>query len=366
MASRSSGFRLGLVASILVTALVVSSPAVASGLLAWSKSVRITHASLVGLSCPSRSLCVAEEPTGGFVVSTDPLAKRPRWRVVPASADSGLALTGIACPTTRLCVAIDSTGDVITSTNPSRRGSWATVKVDAGIGYLGSGPVLTGVSCPSRTLCVAVDYAGNAIVSTDPAGGASAWTLHPIDDGLDYECYHYGGTGPGCIPGLVGISCASRTTCAAIDWAGGILLTHNPIAPGGWGGGQQPASESYDAISCPSAHLCWLAQLYSGQVIRIRDGRTDNATVLEPSGSIIGIWCRPASICFASGTPNQSSSATQLFESINPGARHPRWTRTSTTPGATIAVSCPSTTICIAAIENGTVQIGAPRATHRH
>jgi len=352
-----------LVLACLFGMLVIPATVAATN-LRWGRAQRIDRASLHGVACPSRTLCVAIESTGRVIVSTDPAADRARWRAIDSAGSSG-AMTGISCPSVRLCVAIDSAGDVIASSNPGKLRSWSVARVDSGPNYSG-GPLLTGISCPSTSFCVAVDGDGNAITSTRPTAGSTAWTLHGIDSGWDYECYHYGDTGPQCVPGIVAISCSSNTRCAAIDWAAGILSSSDPAGPGSWGGGGQPASDAYSALACPSQRFCLLSQLYLGQLFVWRHGMPKPSVTPEANGSIVGVWCASSRLCFAAATGTKTPyEPTELFQSRDPASTTPRWRRVLTTPSAITGVSCPATTMCVATEDNGRILVARP-ATRGH
>lgn len=354
---RRSIARLVTMAMVGGLTIIASASVSAGAILKWNRGTSVDRASLVGLACPTSSLCVAIDSAGHLVVSRKPSGGPREWKVVSPSPRA-VGLTGIACPTQHLCVAVDSAGDVIVSRSPLSRHSWSVIHVDSNPNYSG-GPVLTGVSCPTRSLCVAVDYDGNAVISTDPAGGALAWTAHQIDNGTDYECYHYGGTGPACTPGLVAISCATATSCVAIDWAGGILSTDDPATGGAWGGGQQPASESYDALACPSGHVCLLGQLYSDQLWTQHANRSLTATTLGQGGAVGGIWCQSTRMCFA--TIDGPTSATRFFESRNPTAARPLWKPVHVDHSIS-AVSCPTQKLCYAAAGDGRLLVGTQRS----
>lgn len=84
----------------------------------------------------------------------------------------GFKLLGMSCPSSSLCVAVDDSGHVLTSTDRTGGASaWAVTRVD-GFNFISD------VSCVPG-LCVAVDAAGHVLTSTDPTGGAGAWSLHP-------------------------------------------------------------------------------------------------------------------------------------------------------------------------------------------
>lgn len=67
---------------------------------------------------------------------------------------------------------------------------------------------IRGVSCAAVSLCVAVDYAGDVLTSTDPVGGA-----------LERYGMVYPGTsesGRLICSYLNGVSCTSATECTAV------------------------------------------------------------------------------------------------------------------------------------------------------
>ncbi len=321
--------------------------------------MKVDDAGLVGVACPASSLCVAIDSAGRLLVSNKPSLQRGQWRQLTATSPA-VGLTGVACPTVRLCVAVNGAGDVIVSDSPRTSRSWSVSYVDKSPDFgLDGGPVLTGVSCPTSSLCVAVDYDGNAVISTDPAAAASTWALHAVDDGIDYECEHYGVSGPACTPGLVAVSCASVTRCAAIDWAGGFLATDDPTTAVPWGGGEEPASESFDAIACPSTRVCLIGALYADQA---RGNAIQPATIVDPAGAINGIWCHSTHMCFATRLRYRKPSL--LFESLNPTAARPAWKQEHAGPAIT-AVSCPTARLCFAATADGNVLVGTPH-TPRH
>jgi hypothetical protein len=110
-------------------------------------------------ACPSRSLCVELDGSSGKVLTS----KRPGgsargWK--RTVIDPGGHLTGISCPSKTLCVAVDDGGNAIVTSNPTGgAGAWHPVAIDGG-------EPLDAVSCASRTLCVAVDDAGYAVTGS--------------------------------------------------------------------------------------------------------------------------------------------------------------------------------------------------------
>ena len=146
---------------------------------------------LVGISCPSDSLCVAGGAFDTIASSQTPTGDADRWHVVNPKYDepkqscleedqpAGFcdsprgSIRAVSCATESLCVAVGYEGSVFASTDPTGGAkTWS-------VGDLNEGPGashLTAVSCPSASLCVAVSggyggAAGRVFTSTDPASG---------------------------------------------------------------------------------------------------------------------------------------------------------------------------------------------------
>jgi hypothetical protein len=136
------------------------------------------------LACASRYLCVAigsvSSSPPGFVVSTDPMRGGGAWKyaAVPGAVP-GESPVAVSCPSLTLCVALTSTGGLGVPA-----GIVISTRPAAGAGawnltrLVNPGIALHGLSCASRSFCAAVGTLGarSVVLTTrDPAGGASAW-----------------------------------------------------------------------------------------------------------------------------------------------------------------------------------------------
>ncbi len=264
---------------------------------------------------------------------------------------------------------MDDVGNVVTSTDPAGGArAWSVARVDDASNGSENTHGLSGVSCPTVSLCVAVDVAGNVITSTDPAGGARAWTVTHVDDALDYECWKYGGTGPGCQPALVAVSCPALSLCVAVDDSGNVISSSNPTGGAlAWSGGALPGAgypiaDAFHGLSCPSAFLCvavdFAQSVETWNASQRGHSRTD---AVISSNAFVGVSCRSDSLCFA------FDSAGNLYGSTNPAGPASAWTiayvdRTGADAGVT-GVSCPSASSCIAVDAAGNVLVGSPPLT---
>jgi hypothetical protein len=184
-----------LLALLAVLCLTVPGGASAHG-LSWSRASFIDNGNpLLGISCPSSSLCVAGS-ADGLLVSTDPTGGRGTWKLV------------------------------LTPPAPDKHTS----------------PAVYGVSCPSRSLCVAWGIGGTLLTSTDPAGGPGAWTVHqsPVHD-RDFGVVY----------------CQSSTLCFAFGQTDHVLLTStNPSGdPGSWKKSGR-FRFGLDSVGCANPRLC--------------------------------------------------------------------------------------------------------------
>jgi hypothetical protein len=345
-----------------------SAPLPARGPLVWSAPMGIDSVPINGLSCPSIALCVAVDNAGRALSSTVPVGGARTWQT--ADIDGANALTGVSCPSVAMCVAVDGQGNVAASGAPAGPATgWTVARVDTSItepSPYGGGPnLLRGVSCPSVSLCVAVDSVGNIISSGAPTGGAPAWALTHIDDNSDYGCT---GGGPTCQAPLMGVSCATPSSCSAADFTGNLLQTTTPAAPAPWpsrpatGGG--PAS--LWSLSCPSATLCAAVDGAGGDVITWSPATGLRTTTHRLPIDAFGVWCDPAGLCLASG--ESANGTAEIVGSSDPAARSPTWAVTDF--GFVNAVSCPTASVCLAADNEGDVILGVTvaslAATLRH
>src|SRR6516165_7760996 len=153
-------------------------PALAVGLVGASLASPAAGAS--GPPAVTVRVTTGHNPVGGFSYVRYPAGATisgsvttPAWYRI--SISGGSALMGLSCPSTTLCVATDQSGDVLTTAQPAGGPSaWQRRNVD-GSAAIGQ------VSCPSVTLCVAVDNQGDIVASTDPGAASAVWTVTNVD-----------------------------------------------------------------------------------------------------------------------------------------------------------------------------------------
>ncbi len=176
---------------------------------------------LDAISCPSVSLCVAGDWDGDVITSTDPAGGSNPWSIAYADNNSTGALTGgsiqvaitdVSCPSVSLCVGNDGTGGLITSQNPTGGASaWKLTRAAPVAGGPGGGGFWS-LSCPSASLCGALYQSSwsaptEVDLSYHPLNGAE-WTPVTVDR----------------VAELRAISCLSELLCVAVDKAGHVIV----------------------------------------------------------------------------------------------------------------------------------------------
>jgi hypothetical protein len=291
---------------------------------------------LVGVSCPSASLCVAVDGVGHLFTTTNPTGGVWTEASVPG-------LVAVSCPSASLCVGVTqivpalggSISTIYTSTDPTGgSGAWT-----AGYTVPGVNDAFTAVSCPSVSFCAAVNAGGNVVTSTSPAGGAAAWTAADIN-----------GTGK-----LAGISCPSAALCVATDENGHVISSTNPTGgastwqtatalASGTGGPQD--------LSCPSTALC-VGIGPGGPVFASTSPTTSGSWVSQNLPvDLNAVDCPSTSLCVAVGGEGA------LLTSTNPAAGI--WGGTQIDNANDLdSVSCASASLCVTGDADGNLVTSA-------
>ena len=352
MRHRLLSVRTLLVATVAALAAGAAPDTAPAAGLTWSKPVVTGQApfsqygSVKALSCPSTSLCVGVSELGSVVRSTDPTAATPTWtrqnietnNVCHDGIDAfcPASLNAVSCPTTALCVAVDGFGSAFVSTNPAAADpAWAETSIN------GETP-LTAVSCLSASLCVAVDGSGRALVSHNPTATSPDWASAFID------------TQP-----LRSVSCSATTLCVAVSSFGKALTTTNPTAAHPtWKSATVNGIDVLQGISCVSTSMCVAVGFtVPGGFYHEWSAITTNPTAATPTWTVTeidvapdppaaptAVSCTSTSFCLALDERGRALVTT------NPTAATPAWNITEIDGNvAHYAVSCVSTSLCVTA-----------------
>lgn len=313
--------------------------------------------SLLSVSCPTASACVAVGNRGAIVTSGDPGGGAGAWRsetarpgpYVGTAPDQDRTSPGtfesVSCPTPGMCAAVTYAGDFYASANPAGGGAtWRATDLDGA----GDDTHLRGVSCPTSAFCVTVasgsgatgtNGGGKVIAIGDPLAASASSTQVQLDGSLEFQA----------------VACPNLAFCIAVANKGRIVVSTNPAgaAPVWTEIGTPGGPGDLAAVACPSSSLC-LAGNARGNVLSSADlggaARWREANVGR-SVPITGISCPTVSRCVA--VDNNGDVATSTNPTGPPGS----WSATNLIPflpsgsqgqpfNALFGVSCPSTRFC--------------------
>ncbi len=159
---------------------------------AWAKGVVVQVSNtLISISCPSASFCLAADGSGNVYADS-----RGRWSG-PRQIAGGAYLTSVSCHPASFCVATSSGNTAYTSEG----GRWSARQL---VGADGNPANLTAVSCPAAGFCAATGDWDGYVYSV------GAWTRgHLLQD----------------VSTFTSVSCSSASFCAAVD-DGGRAFTY--------------------------------------------------------------------------------------------------------------------------------------------
>jgi hypothetical protein len=320
---------------------------------------------LTGVSCTSRSVCIAVGFYLNSVGQDVTLAERwngTRWAVQSSAnpnVTSRSTLNGVSCTSATACTAVGyfaaSRGAQLALAEGWNGSTWTVQGTPSPT--VGT---LTGVSCTSATACVAVGSAPLVPIGKPLAEvwNGSTWTVYSPPAG--------GATTSGS---LNGVSCVSATACTAVGFyinSAGNQMTLTEF----WNGSSwsiqptpNPAGAGrLTAVSCAAATACTAVGLYinsAGTQVTLAEfwngtsWTIQSSPNLSPSSALNGVSCTSATACTAVGSNN--SQTTTLAELWN-GTSWTIQTTPNPTPGGEntlSAVSCASATACIAGGQGG-------------
>jgi hypothetical protein len=300
-----------------------------SGDLSTGQSLQLIGSSgfLNGVSCPSRSACLAvgenRKDTRGIAVPLN-----PRTATVRSGQElhtiSGIFITGVACASRNECLAVghDSSGSgVVVAVSPATGAILRGQRVQTIPGTGGVG--LEGVACPLANLCVAVgensEKSAGVAVPLNPATGS-------IHRGQRVQNVTHNGI-------LIDLACPSTTVCLAVGWGASQPSVAVPIDPktGALPKGQSDRTIStraamLTAVSCPSISLCLAVGNDTG------DPSVGQAVPIDPTtativadqsiqtvagtGALNAVVCYSTTQCVAAGSAFESAGAvTDILDS---------------------------------------------------
>jgi len=343
---------------------VLFATAAAASASGWSRQLAAKPASkdtvLTAVSCTSRKACVA---VGYFKnKSGRSLALVERWNGVRWSIQSNPAgsrpsvLSGVSCTSAAACTAVgaappfDAAGGVGAPLVERWDGSsWSIEPTKVFAFGPGFGGGLSGVSCTSRTFCAAVGNWGlpQSALLGHWTGRAWSWFTN----------------GPGASGGVSSaVSCVSATACEGV----GVWNTNGnggtPPATWHWNGKgwsefdfnfqSVAVAAAFTAVSCPARDTCM--EVGGGVPSAMSfDGSTWSPTpAVSPSGAVFygfsGVSCHSATDCAAAGGYESGTFPFRGYALLE-GWDGSSWTiQLMGTRGELSGVSCVSANACTA------------------
>lgn len=274
---------------------------------------------------------------GGGFASTSGLTASAAGSIAPPTVRH--SLLGIACPSVDACYAVGENGTILGTQDGGS--TWRRL-------HSGTKGWLSSIACPAVSVCYVpvggpCDEASRLSLLTTGDGGAS-WTSRSLPRGC---------------PGF-GLTCPTATTCFARA-ATPQSTTFYGTTDGGtsWQARGTIASDiEMKSLACPSVEDCYCGGDYA--LGRSTDGaRTWHISRFFAwgswcSGEIIcvefdDISCPSPSTCFAAGCCGGSGGVNDVIEATADGGR--TWKRhliLLAQLGRIEALSCPSSTVCMA------------------
>jgi hypothetical protein len=286
----------------------------------WTKAP--TSFGVVTAYCPSSSFCIAGQMDGHIKYSENPASTS--WPEVAIGGKTE-TMNSVFCLSSSFCAAVTNAGELYiadTEAKVKEKEAWKSTDVDGTT-------ALHGISCTSTTSCVAVDGTGDVLDLTIESSGAATVSKSDVD-----------GTNE-----LTAVTCAS-SACVTVDNQGNIFVSTN--AGESWSEQSLVVGNKLTSVSCASSSLC-LAADTAGTVMTFDPAAAPASKTqsIDGENGINATSCiSSSSDCIVSDSKGNAYYATNVSTGANG-----TWTKWSgpTEESPSLAVACPSTTLCVLA-----------------
>jgi photosystem II stability/assembly factor-like uncharacterized protein len=327
----------------------------------WTLLTTATSESIIGLACPSVTICYATAAHGTIMKTMDGGAT---WQTQNNPFKPKYDIAGIACPTVTICYAGAYSNSILGTKDGGK--TWILqydgliqhyfdtddTEIDQDYRFQD----LYGVSCTDATHCLVVGTAGHVYRTTDgvtwtkQTGTATHAVLANVQCQGSGVCYAVGGYP--CIPGYACIFYAGAMS-------GGAIVRSSDGGSNWQGLGNEPA---LFGISCPTAKMC-LAVGEAADFTRTTNGGASWSSPLryvfkgiDPHTAVFGsVACVSARVCRVTGW-----AGTRGVLMRTDGDRS--WQEEATPDLTNIAlgrIACPATTTCYVGASGGAILKGA-------
>jgi hypothetical protein len=246
------------------------------------------------------------------------------------SCSDQVAFLSAVSCTAGLCLAAGGAGRSNSTTTPDVRHSWVTRQPGL------QGDSFTDASCPTATLCALSNIDGEVVLSTNANSANPTWSRNDITPGDTL---------------LASIWCVSTALCLAGDYKGAIRVSSNPTAGSPtWTPttlDQEFPATTIGGVACtPTGSLC--TAVGGGDIFTTTTPAPGGAWAKNDLSSphfLSSVSCPATTLCVAATLGNST-----VYVSTNPTAgAAATWTPPSIAgAGPEIrSVSCPTTTLCV-------------------
>jgi hypothetical protein len=298
-----------------------------------------TRSQLVGVSCPSRRLCLAvgySSPQGAAYTTLAERWDGRRWRLQSGPRAAGASvLSAISCASRRSCTAVGYLAGGSAAPVPLAEHwdgeRWSIQRSPAPAGATTS--YLVAVSCASPRTCTAV--------GTTDDGTGSELGLVERWDGIRWSIEAVPAAPGAPATRLKGISCHGATACVAVGTSLDPNGNYTTLAER-WDGtawmleptpNPSPSFSQLVGVSCPSIGSCEAVGFFTRGTgpLRTLAERWDGSSWLvettpnrraSRTSQIFAVACRSAEACTAAGNFANGRGA---FVTLVERAKHRRW-----------------------------------------
>jgi hypothetical protein len=208
---------------------------------------------------------------------------------------------------------------------------------------------LAGISCPSVQLCAAIDNAGNIMTSTDPLH--TSWTTTLADPQVGFHnnpCGLQSICFGGGGNGLQAISCPSASLCVGADIHGDVVWSTHPGDPSVPWTVDNIDSNALLSLSCPTETRC-VAGDNAGNILVSDDpsgGASGWWSTDAGQGDVYDVACPTANRCFATSGYGGSFGFARLMTTDDPDDPS-AWTDLGAGANHSGGLSCPTVSMCV-------------------
>jgi hypothetical protein len=352
---RRNGAIGALAVIVAVVGLLAFSATAGAASWKWSKGYALPGkpAGISSISCPSKKLCVAAGAVGNpnttgtndIFWTTNPTGGKSAWHRVALerSVQPQLGgsqeeiITGVSCgkagPNFH-CGATDGFAN-FWQTGAPISGHWSSQIPD--------NTGLVALSCWSAW-CAMLDANGGAVVQIGATVQSDTSSVFNLPEGTSQES----------------IGCDSSTFCAGVDVSHTLVWSSNVTSqPADWHSARVRGGKDLDTIACPTAGLCVATEGENSFSAWIGlshhpagGGGTWQAVHLPKlDAQVYTVTCVSASFCAVGGSKDGAGGPPGtgfVLTSTHPAAKVSAWQRSSLPFADVLALSCPTTSECVA------------------